>query len=155
MNVYFSELLVKEISSSCKLIFNKNDKTKYTMKLLSVRCPFGPEEFNGKVYLNIELKKDNPDHQTMAKDIKLIETYLLKDSSLEKSTNIKNDTLFKVTIPQINKKIITKTYQNQKEVNIYDIKGKTCDIIVEINTVWEFNKKVGVQFVAKTINILN
>ena len=94
----------------------------------------------------------------MAKDIQLIENYLLKDSNKEKNSNIKNnkvnDTLFKMTIPQINKKIITKCYNKQKECNIYDIKGATCDIIVEINTIWEFGNKIGVQFTVKTINIL-
>jgi hypothetical protein len=31
MNVYFSDLLVKEISPSCKLLYNKSDKNKYTL----------------------------------------------------------------------------------------------------------------------------
>ena len=158
MNVYFSDILLKEISPSCKLVYNKTDKTKYQLKLINVRCPFGAEEFQNKIYLNVELKNDNHDHQTMAKDIQLIENYLLKDSNKEKNSNIKNnkanDTLFKMTIPQINKKIITKCYNKQKECNIYDIKGATCDIIVEINTIWEFGNKIGVQFMVKTINIL-
>ena len=155
MNVYFSELLVKDINPSCKVIFNKTNKTKYSLKLFSVRCPFGAEEFNGKIYLNVELKKDNVDHQVLLKDIKLIESYLLKDTSKEKVSNIKNETLFKLTIPQISKKIITKCYQDQKEVSLFDIKGKTCDIIIEINTIWQFAEKSGVQFTVKTINILN
>ena len=155
MNVYFSEMLLKDVSDSCKLIFNKNDKIKYQLKLFNVRCPFGPEEFNNKIYLNVELKKDNVDHQTILKDIKLIENYLLKDTNKEKNSNIKNDTLFKLTIPLINKKIITKIYKNQKETNIFDVKGKNCDIIVDINSIWSFNDKCGVQFTVKTINILN
>jgi hypothetical protein len=155
MNVYFSEILVKEINPSCKLIFNKIDKTKYQLKLLNVRCPFGPEEFNNKIYLNVELKKDDIDHQIIAKDIKLIEQYLLKDTSKETTSNIKNNTLLKLTIPQINKKIITKVYKNQKEENIFEIKGKICDIIIEINSIWQFGEKSGVQFTVKTINILN
>lgn len=155
MNVYFSELLVKDVNPNCKVIYNKNDKTKYNLKLFSVRCPFGVEEFNGKIYLNVELKKDNTDHQTILKDIKLIESYLLKDTSKEKISNIKNDTLFKLTIPQISKKIITKCYKDQKEVSLFEVKGKICDIIIEINTIWQFNNNTGVQFTVKTINILN
>ena len=158
MNVYFSEILIKDVNPNCKAIYNKVDKNRYQIKLLSVRCPFGIEDFNSKLYLNVELKNDNHDHQTMAKDIQLIENYLLKDSNKEKNSNIKNnkanDTLFKMTIPQINKKIITKCYNKQKECNIYDVKGATCDIIVEINTIWEFGNKIGVQFMVKTINIL-
>ncbi len=155
MNIYFSELLVKDVNPNCKVIYNKNDKTKYNLKLFSVRCPFGVEEFNGKVYLNVELKKDNQDHQTILKDIKLIEQYLLKQTSKEKISNIKNDTLFKLTIPQINKKLISKVYKNQKEENIFEVKGKVCDIIIEINSIWQFGEKTGVQFTVKTINILN
>jgi hypothetical protein len=152
MNVYFSDILVKDINPNCKLIYNKTDKSKYQLKLLNVRCPFGPEEFNGKIYLNVELKKDNLDHQTILKDIKLIEQFLLKQTSKE---NIKNDTLFKLTVPQINKKLITKVYKDQKEENIFEVKGKTCDIIIDINSIWQFGEKSGVQFTVKTINILN
>lgn len=155
MNVYFSEILIKDVSANCKVIFNKNDKTKYQLKLLKVRCPFGPEEFNNKVYLNVELKKDEADHQVMMKDVKLIESYLLKDTNKEKVSNIKNDTLFKLTIPLINNKIISKVYKNQKETDIFDVKGKICDIIIDINSVWQFNDKCGVQFTVRTINILN
>lgn len=155
MNVYFSDILVKDINPNCKLIYNKTDKSKYQLKLLNVRCPFGPEEFNGKIYLNVELKKDNLDHQTILKDIKLIEQFLLKQTSKEKISNIKNDTLFKLTVPQINKKLITKVYKNQKEENIFEVKGKTCDIIIDINSIWQFGEKSGVQFTVKTINILN
>ena len=156
MNVYFSDLLVKEISPSCKLLYNKTDKNKYTLKLVGVRCPFGVEEFNKKLYLNVELKKDNIDHQTILKDIKLIETFLLKDvnPSMEKLSNIKNDILFKLTIPQISKKIITKCYHDKAECNIYDIKGRICDIIISVNSLWQFDTKVGVQFTVQTINIL-
>ena len=53
------------------------------------------------------------------------------------------------------KKIISKVYKNQKEENIFDVKGKTCDIIIDINSVWQFGEKTGVQFTVKTINILN
>jgi hypothetical protein len=155
MNVYFSEILVKDINPNCKVIFNKTNKSKYNLKLFSVRCPFGIEEFNGKIYLNVELKKDNDDHQSLLKDIKLIENYLLKDTSKEKVSNIKNETLFKLTISQISKKIITKCYKDQKEVSLFDVKGQTCDIIIEINTIWQFGEKSGVQFTVKTINILN
>lgn len=155
MNVYFSDILLKEISPSCKLVYNKTDKTKYQLKLINVRCPFGPEEFQNKIYLNVELKKDEYDHQVLLKDIKLIETFLLKDTNMEKTSNIKNDILFKLTIPQISKKIITKCYQNQKECTIFDVKGKKCDIIIDINSIWVFGQKTGVQFTVKTINILD
>jgi len=155
MNVYFSDILLKEISPSCKLVYNKTDKTKYQLKLINVRCPFGPEEFNNKVYLNVELKKDEYDHQVLLKDIRLIETFLLKDTNIEKISNIKNDILFKLTIPQINKKIITKCYKDQKECTIFDVKGKKCDIIIDINSIWIFGQKTGVQFTVKTINILD
>jgi len=155
MNVYFSDMLLKEISPSCKLIYNKTDKTKYQLKLINVRCPFGAEEFQNKIYLNVELKKDDYDHQVLLKDIKLIETFLLKDTNMEKTSNIKNDILFKLTIPQISKKIITKCYQNQKECSIFDVKGKKCDIIIDINSMWTFGQKTGIQFTVRTINILN
>jgi hypothetical protein len=155
MNVYFSDILLKEISPSCKLVYNKTDKTKYQLKLINVRCPFGAEEFQNKIYLNVELKKDEYDHQVLLKDIKLIETFLLKDTNMEKTSNIKNDILFKLTIPQISKKIITKCYQNQKECTIFDVKGKKCDIIIDINSIWVFGQKTGVQFTVKTINILD
>ena len=157
MNVYFSDMIVKELSPSCKLLYNKTDKIRYNLKLFHVRCPFGVEEFNKKLYLNVELKKDDIDHQTILKDIKLIETFLLKDvnPSMEKLSNIKNDILFKLTIPQISKKIIGKCYKDQAECNIYDVKGKTCDIILEINSIWQFENKTGVQMTVKTINILN
>ena len=89
-------------------------ETKYQLKLVDVRCPFGVEEFNKKLYLNVELKKDNYDHQSIMKDIKLIETYLLKDSNKEKISNIKNDILFKLTIPQMNKKILCTTFYEKK-----------------------------------------
>jgi hypothetical protein len=154
MNVYFSEIIYKEINPNCKVIYNKSDKNRYQLKLLNVRCPFGVEEFKSKLYVNIELKADDHDHQTILKDIKLIENYLLKDTNKEKVSNIKNDKLFKVSIHQINKKIITKCYDKQKECNIYEIKNKFCDIIIEINTVWQFENKTGVQFNVKTINIL-
>ena len=88
MNVYFSDILLKEISPSCKLVYNKTDKTKYQLKLINVRCPFGPEEFQNKIYLNVELKKDEYDHQVLLKDIKLIETFLLKDTNMEKTSNL-------------------------------------------------------------------
>jgi hypothetical protein len=65
MNVYFSDMIVKELSPSCKLLYNKNDKIRYHLKLFHVRCPFGVEEFNKKLYLNVELKKDDIDHQTI------------------------------------------------------------------------------------------
>jgi hypothetical protein len=155
MNVYFSDILLKEISPSCKLVYNKTDKTKYQLKLINVRCPFGAEEFQNKIYLNVELKKDEYDHQVLLKDIKLIETFLLKDTNMEKTSNIKNDILFKLTIPQISKKIITKCYQNQKECSIFDVKGKKCDIIIDINSIWVFGQKTGVQFTVRTINILD
>jgi hypothetical protein len=155
MNVYFSDILLKEISPSCKLVYNKTDKTKYQLKLINVRCPFGAEEFQNKIYLNVELKKDEYDHQVLLKDIKLIETFLLKDTNMEKTSNIKNDILFKLTIPQISKKIIAKCYQNQKECTIFDVKGKKCDIIIDINSIWVFGQKTGVQFTVKTINILD
>jgi len=148
-------MLLKEISPSCKLIYNKTDKTKYQLKLINVRCPFGAEEFQNKIYLNVELKKDDYDHQVLLKDIKLIETFLLKDTNMEKTSNIKNDILFKLTIPQISKKIITKCYQNQKECSIFDVKGKKCDIIIDINSMWTFGQKTGIQFTVRTINILN
>jgi hypothetical protein len=155
MNFYFSEILIKDISPSCKLIYNKVDKSKYQLKLHNVRCPFGPEEFKNKIYLNVELKKDDIDHQVLLKDIKLIESYLLKDTNKEKVSNIKGETLFKLTIPQINKKLITKVYKNQKEENIFETKGKICDIIIDINSIWQFGEKSGVQFTARTINVLN
>jgi hypothetical protein len=155
MNVYFSDLLLKEINPGCKVIYNKTDKSKYTLKLVNVRCPFGVEEFNKKLYLNVELKKDNFDHQTILKDIKLIETYLLRNSNKEKISNIKNDILFKLTIPQNNKKILCNTFLNQKLCNIFEIKGQTCDIDIELNTIWEYENKTGVQMTVKTINILN
>jgi hypothetical protein len=155
MNVYFSNLIAKDISDTCKIIYNKTNKDRYQLKLFSVRCPFGPEEFKNKIYLNVELKKDNIDHQTLLKDIILIENYLLKDTSKEKISNIKNDILFKLTIPIIKNKIITKIYKNQKETDIFEVKGKNCDIIIEINSVWQFGDKSGVQFTVKTINILN
>ena len=133
----------------------KNDKTKYQINLLNVKCPFGVEEFNKKLYLNIELKKDNFDHQTILKDIKLIETYLLRNSNKEIISNIKNDILFKVTIPQNNKKILCATFFEKKLCNVFDVKGKTCDILIELNTIWEYENKTGVQMTVKTINIIN
>jgi hypothetical protein len=153
MNVYFSDMIQKEINPGCKVIYNKNDKTKYQLKLVDVRCPFGVEEFNKKLYLNVELKKDNYDHQSIMKDIKLIETYLLKDSNKEKISNIKNDILFKLTIPQMNKKILCTTFYEKKIVPVYEVKGQICDIIIEINTIWEYENNTGVQMTIKTINI--
>lgn len=155
MNVYFSEIILKDVTPSCKIIYNKTDNNKYLIKLTSVKCPFGIEEFNKKLYLNVELKKDDYDHQTILKDILNIETYLLKDTNKEKVSNIKGETLFKLTIPQINKKLITKVYKNQKEENIFETKGKICDIIIDINSIWQFGEKSGVQFTARTINVLN
>ena len=49
MNVYFSEILIKDVNPNCKAIYNKQDKNRYQIKLLSVRCPFGIEDFNSKL----------------------------------------------------------------------------------------------------------
>jgi hypothetical protein len=154
MNVYFSEILLKDVSPSCKVIYNKTDNSKYLIRLTNVKCPFGIEEFNKKIYLNVELKKDDYDHQTILKDIINIETYLLKDTNKEKISNIKNNVLFKLTIPQMRNKILAKCFKDKKEINFFDLKGTICDIIIEINSIWQFEAKTGVQFTVKTVNVI-
>ena len=155
MNVYFSEIILKDVSPSCKVIYNKIDNTKYLIKLPSVKCPFGIEEFNKKIYLNVELKKDDFDHQSLLKDILSIETYLLKDTNKEKISNIKSNVLFKLTVPQMRNKILAKCYKDKKEISLFDLKGNICDIIIEINSIWQFDNKAGVQFTVKTINVIS
>ena len=155
MNVYFSEILLKDISPSCKIIYNKTDNSKYLIKLTNVKCPFGIEEFNKKIYLNVELKKDDYDHQTILKDILNIETYLLKDTNKEKISNIKNNVLFKLTIPQMRNKILAKCFKDKQEISFFDLKGTICDIIIEINSIWQFENKTGVQFTVKTVNVIS
>jgi hypothetical protein len=155
MNVYFSEIILKDVTPSCKIIYNKTDNNKYLIKLTSVKCPFGIEEFNKKLYLNVELKKDDYDHQTILKDILNIETYLLKDTNKEKLSNIKNHVLLKLTVPQIRNKILAKCFKDQKEISFFDIKGCVCDIIIEINSIWQFENKSGVSFTVKTVNVIS
>ena len=155
MNVYFSEILLKDVSPSCKLIYNKTDNSKYLIRLTNVKCPFGIEEFNKKIYLNVELKKDDYDHQTILKDILNIETYLLKDTNKEKISNIKNNVLFKLTIPQLRNKLLAKCFKDKQEISFFDLKGTICDIIIEINSIWQFEAKTGVQFTVKTVNVIS
>jgi hypothetical protein len=155
MNVYFSEILLKDVSPSCRVIYNKTDNSKYLIKLTNVKCPFGIEEFNKKIYLNVELKKYDYDHQTLLKDIVSIETYLLKDTNKEKLSNIKNNVLLKLTIPQMRNKILAKCFKDKKEISFFDLKGTICDIIIEINSIWQFENKTGVQFTVKTINVIS
>jgi len=155
MNVYFSEILLKDVSPSCKLIYNKTDNSKYLIRLTNVKCPFGIEEFNKKIYLNVELKKDDYDHQTILKDILNIETYLLKDTNKEKISNIKNNVLFKLTIPQLRNKLLAKCFKDKTEISFFDLKGTICDIIIEINSIWQFENKTGVQFTVKTVNVIS
>jgi hypothetical protein len=70
-------------------------------------------------------------------------------------SNIKNNVLLKLTVPQMRNKILAKCFKDKKEISFFDLKGIICDIIIEINSIWQFDNKSGVQFTVKTVNVIS
>ncbi len=143
-------------------------KKNMLIKLTNVNIPFGIEDYKNKLYLTIETNEETSiqlnsleeslkrKYLDFLKEIKNTVEIELNDIDLTLNSYIKkkneNSSLIKFKI---------KTYRNKPIINItnnkscFEIeKNSKCDIILNIEGIWNYNNSFGLLAYIKTITLL-
>ena len=141
-------------------------KKQLLIKLTQVNIPFGIEDYKNKLYLTIETNEDT------SIQLNLLEENI-KNKYLDFLQEIKNtveielndiDLTLNSFIKKKNEKTSLikfkiKTYRNKPIINIsnnkscFEIeKNSKCDVILNIEGIWNFNNSFGLLAYIKTIN---
>lgn len=167
-----SYILEKITNNEIQFLKKKNVyKMQYddkNIKILSpkLKIPFGVENFNNKLILNLELDKNkNNDTHNFSSIIKSIENYLINldricDVELKNFTycsSYKNRPdpfcpLLRTSIKKYGKKILTKICSKSDLKTLHDIKKNDyISVLLEIESIWVYGDKYGINWTLNTI----
>ena len=152
MTLYF-----KKINNNFHKIFLKdsNKLKKIEYRLDKINIPFGLEEYKNKYILNLKINKNN----ILVDIINILEEKLKKHFPDKIINNIFKDSdsffLCRTSIIQRKNVIITKFFNNKKELTIFNIKKKcNYNIYLEISGVWFFENTYGLCINIKKLNLI-
>lgn len=145
------DLILKKINKGFYQILNKNKNGSTNLlkyNLSDVFIPFGLENYKGKYLLNFELTYNN--NKEFLDIVNNIEENILKD--LFKKRNLKklikesnNKKICKGNIKKNKNKILTKFFNNNRELSLFEFKSKNIkvDLSIEISGFWVYKDNYG------------
>lgn len=131
----------------------KNGKRNLKININNIICPFGIDEEYGNYVFKLELDKENEKHMKVIEEIRELENKLKLQFNTDEEEwksiiNIRenNNIFIESKVKKIRNNIVTKLTFKDKDKNylktLYELKYLfTCDVILEINTLWDFRKK--------------
>lgn len=128
----------------------KNNNKNIKIKIDNILCPFGIDQQYGNSVVKLEINQNDEKHieiinQIKELELKFIENFNTNTNEWKSLINLKdnNNIFLESKIKKIKNNILTKLSFNDKEKNylktIYELdKNFTCDVILEIPTIWDF-----------------
>lgn len=128
----------------------KNNNKNIKIKINNILCPFGIDQQYGNSVVKLEINQNDEKHIEIINQIKeleekFIENFNTNTDEWKSLINLKdnNNIFLECKIKKIKNNILTKLSFNDKEKNylktIYELnKNFTCDVVLEIPTMWDF-----------------
>ena len=148
----------------------KNNNKNIKIKIYNILCPFGVDEQYGNSVIKLEINQNDEKHieiinQIKELELKFIENFNSNNDEWKSLINLKdnNNIFLECKIKKIKNNILTKLSFNDKDENylktIYELdKNFTCDVVLEIPTIWDFrnnndSNKIGFILNLYSINV--
>ena len=148
----------------------KNNNKNIKIKIYNILCPFGVDQQYGNSVIKLEINQNDEKHieiinQIKELELKFIENFNSNNDEWKSLINLKdnNNIFLECKIKKIKNNILTKLSFNDKDENylktIYELdKNFTCDVVLEIPTIWDFrnnndSNKIGFILNLYSINV--
>lgn len=157
-------IYIKKNKNMFKIVDENNKK--FILLSPKMYVPFGTENYGKKIILNLEfsyLEKNNVMYNfystiksldSLLKILKSIDDIDLTNYeyiSCIKERPEKYSSLLRTNIKKYGKKIITNIESDDKSKTLYEIKNNYVKVLLELDGLWIWNNKYGVNWVVKTI----